>query len=40
MKEKKKVGRGGWWDKECREEKKKVRRELRRWRKKGGEGRE
>jgi len=28
----------GWWDEECRKGKKGVRRELRRWRKRGGEG--
>jgi len=27
----------GWWDEECREGKKRVRRELRRWWKRGGE---
>jgi len=34
---KKEVGKGnrrGWWDEECREKKKKVRRELRKWRRK------
>ena len=30
--------KGGWWDEECREEKGKVRRELRRWRREGGMG--
>lgn len=25
----------GWWDEDCREKKKNVRRELRRWRKEG-----
>jgi len=29
--------RRGWWD-ECRSKKKEVRRELRRWRKRGGRG--
>jgi len=33
-------GRRGWWDKECEEKKKGVRKELRNWRKKGGEGRD
>ncbi|KAL6431964.1 hypothetical protein ACFW04_007414 [Cataglyphis niger] len=28
----------GWWDRECKEEKSIVRRELRRWREKGGDG--
>lgn len=28
----------GWWDEDCREKKKNVRRELRRWRKEGGIG--
>ena len=28
----------GWWDKECREEKSKVRKELRKWRREGGDG--
>ena len=37
-KEDKGVGNGGWWDEQCREEKKKVRKELRRWRRKGGDG--
>ena len=32
--------KGGWWDKECREEKSRVRKELRRWRREGGEGKE
>ena len=31
-----KKGGEGWWDRECREEKSKVRRELRKWRKEGG----
>ncbi|XP_076291061.1 uncharacterized protein LOC143214209 [Lasioglossum baleicum] len=35
---KEKGRRIGWWDEECREEKRKVRGELRRWRKEGGEG--
>ena len=35
-----KVGKGGWWHKECREEKSKVRKELRRWRRDGGDGKE
>ena len=30
--------KGGWWDEECREEKSKVRKELRRWRREGGMG--
>ena len=30
--------RRGWWDKECKEEKGKLRRELRRWRREGGDG--
>ena len=30
--------KGGWWDEECREEKGKVRGELRRWRREGGGG--
>lgn len=29
-------GKGGWWDEECIEKKKEVRRELRGWRRKGG----
>lgn len=29
-----------WWDKKCKERKKEVRRELRKWRKKGGKGEE
>ncbi|KMQ88014.1 hypothetical protein RF55_12574 [Lasius niger] len=33
-----KRNRRGWWNEECRERKKEVRKELRRWRKKGGEG--
>jgi len=38
-----KIGEGhkdkrGWWDDECRKRKKEVRKELREWRKKGGEG--
>ena len=33
------VKKGGWWDRECREEKSKVRRELGKWRKEGGDGR-
>jgi len=34
-------GKGrGWWDKECEEKKKGVRKELRKWRRRGGEGRE
>lgn len=33
-------GKTGWWDKECEEKKREVRKELRRWRKEGGEGRE
>ncbi|KAL6430574.1 hypothetical protein ACFW04_006875 [Cataglyphis niger] len=28
----------GWWDRECKEEKSIVRKELRRWREKGGDG--
>ena len=32
--------RRGWWDKECKEEKGKLRRELRRWRREGGDGKE
>ena len=35
-----KVERRGWWDKECKEEKWKVRRELGRWRGEGGDGKE
>lgn len=27
-----------WWDEECKDKKRKVRRELRDWRKEGGEG--
>lgn len=34
----KEEGKRGWWNKECREEKKRVRSELRRWRKEGGGG--
>lgn len=34
----KRGGRRGWWDKECWTKKKEVRKELREWRKKGGEG--
>ena len=30
--------KGGWWDMECREKKGRVRKELRRWRKEGGDG--
>lgn len=30
----------GWWDEQCVEKKKEVRRELRRWRREGGEGEE
>lgn len=33
MGEKKKSRARGWWDEECKEEKKKVRRTLREWRK-------
>lgn len=36
-------GRGekrGWWDRKCNEKKKEVRREIRRWRRIGGEGKE
>jgi len=33
-------GKRGWWDEECKEKKKGVRKELRNWRKKGGEGRD
>ncbi|XP_067217103.1 LINE-1 retrotransposable element ORF2 protein [Linepithema humile] len=32
--------RRGWWDRECEEKKKEARRELRGWRRKGGEGKE
>lgn len=31
-------GKKEWWDEECRESKEKVRRELRKWRREGGEG--
>lgn len=34
--EKGKKEKNGWWDKECKIEKKQVRRELREWRRKGG----
>lgn len=37
-KEEKKGGvRKGWWDEECREKKTRVRKELREWKKRGGE---
>lgn len=32
--------KNGWWDEECKERKREVRRELREWKRKGGEGRE
>lgn len=35
-KEKGKGNRRGWFDEECKEEKKKLRRELRKWRREGG----
>lgn len=31
-------GKKGWWDEECRESKEKVRKELRSWKRRGGEG--
>ena len=31
-------GKRGWWDEECKEEKNKVRRELRKWRRGEGDG--
>ena len=34
------VGRCGWWDKESKEKKCKGRRELRRWKREGGDGKE
>ncbi|XP_067208522.1 golgin subfamily A member 6-like protein 22 [Linepithema humile] len=37
---KEKGKKGGWWDRDCEEKKKEVRRELGGWRSKGGEGKE
>lgn len=34
----KEEGRKGWWDEECRKKKKKVRKELRDWKKDKGDG--
>lgn len=37
-KRKERGSKKGWWDEECKEKKKDVKRELRNWRKRGGDG--